>query len=128
MRTHLPLHIAILLVMVAITLPTGPAAEAATTPDETRQMETAARQRVARNAPGVPVERVEVVRVVQDYAMVAVYPAGGLTDPAGVILKRQDGAWTGVAGPGTAFPPGRRGGAPDALFDFGPSSETDPRA
>jgi len=127
MRTHLPLHAAILLLLVAVTLVIIPTAEAATA-DETRQMEVAARQRVAQNAPGVAVERVEIVRVVDDYAMVAVYPAGGLTDPAGVILKRQDGTWTAVAGPGTAFPPGRRGGAPDALFDFGPSADTDQRA
>jgi hypothetical protein len=125
MRTHLPLHAAILLLLVAISLATQPTAQAAPAPDETEEMAAAARQRVAQNAPGVEVERVEVVRVVQGYAIVAVYPAGGLTDPAGVILKRQNGEWTAVAGPGTAFPPGRRGGAPDALFDFGPSAEAD---
>ena len=128
MRTHLPLHAAILLLMVAITAVTLPTAQAAPAADERGQMEAAARQRVGQNAPGVAVERVEVVRVVQDYAMVAVFPAGGITDPAGVILKRQDGNWTAVAGPGTAFPPGSRAGAPDALFDFGPPTQADPWA
>jgi hypothetical protein len=119
----LPLHVAILLLMVATTLGSLPTAEAATAADESREMELAARQRVAEKAPGVALERVEVVRVVQDYAMVAVIPAGGVTDPAGVILKRQGGNWTAVAGPGTAFPPGSRAGAPDALFEFGAASE-----
>jgi hypothetical protein len=128
MRTRLPLHAAVLLVLVAVTLATLPTAQAATVADQPGQIEAAARQRVAQNAPGVALERVEVVRIVQDYALVAVYPAGGLTDPAGVILRRQDGTWTAVAGPGTAFPPGSRAGAPDALFDFGPPSEADQRA
>ncbi len=124
MARHLFLHSMILLLVATSTLIPGSSVYAALAPDDTLAMETAARQRVAQNAPGVAVERVELSRVVDDYAIATVYPERGVTDPAGVILKKQAGAWTAVAGPGTGFPPGSRGGAPDELFDFGPVTAT----
>ena len=117
---RLLLHLAALLLLVGGSLASPTAAAAAPARDDIAQMAAAARQRVAQVAPGVPLERVEVVRVVGDYAIVAVVPPAEVTDPAGVVLKLQLGTWTAVAGPGTAFPPGSRGGAPDELFEFGP--------
>lgn len=112
----------LILAVAAMTLLSPLTVAAAPSPAEAGQLEAAARARVAQVAPNVPIEHTEVVRVLGDYGIVAVYPQPGAADPAGVIVHRDGASWTAVAGPGTAFPPGSRGGAPDELFDFGPPS------
>jgi len=82
---------------------------------------------LARVAPDLPIEHVEIERIVGDYAVVRIYPRPGLTDPAAVILRRTDGTWQVVAGPGTAFPD--VAGLPDGLFDAtNPYIDDDARA
>lgn len=66
--------------------------------------------------PDFPITRIELVRVVGDYAVTRVYPRFGATDPALVILRLESGAWQPVAGPGTAFPDVP--GLPSDLLDF----------
>jgi hypothetical protein len=87
--------------------------------DEPAGMKAAARAQVAKAAPSVRIDHLEIRRIVDDYAVVTVYPDRkiNLTDPAMVILHREGKVWKAVAGPGTAFPPGSRAGAPDPLFD-----------
>jgi hypothetical protein len=108
-------------VLLFVALPSGHVApvQAAPADNTAASLKAAALDQAARLAPDVPVVSEEIARVVGDYAIVILYPPPGLTDPAMVILHSQDGVWTGIAGPGTAFPPGEdRGGAPDSLFDF----------
>lgn len=83
-------------------------------------LKAAVERHVARQAPGVFIEHVEIARVVGDYATARVYAdlEKNPTDIATVILRKQAGRWVGVGGPGTAFPQGERAGAPDKLFDF----------
>ncbi|GIW11309.1 MAG: hypothetical protein KatS3mg061_2366 [Dehalococcoidia bacterium] len=58
----------------------------------------------ASGATPTPV-RVDIARVIGNWALVRLYPRPGQTDPALVIVQRKGGVWNAVAGPGTAFPP-----------------------
>jgi hypothetical protein len=97
-----------------------PALAAAQTPAEVLEAQAikgAAKVQYTRANPGTDPERIVISRVVGAFASVDVYPAAVGT-PTTVIVRREAGTWSGVAGPATAFPPEQRAGAPDDLFDY----------
>ncbi|MFN8532970.1 MAG: protease inhibitor I42 family protein [Dehalococcoidia bacterium] len=98
---------------MAVILSSGAAALA----DTAQDIKSAAQAYARQLAPGVPIERVTLGSVIGDWATAVLYPPEGVTDPAIVIVQRVNGAWIGVDGPGTAFPPeGLPTGAPADLF------------
>jgi hypothetical protein len=100
------------LAIIAVVAPEGGQAQA----DDASSPVAPALARAREASPGLPLDHAEVARLVGDHAVVRVYPQPGLTDPATVILRRQDGAWRVVAGPGTAFPD--VAGLPEGLLGY----------
>jgi inhibitor of cysteine peptidase len=96
------------LLTALLLLPTGSVAFA----DDLSAIKAAAAARVQQLAPTVPVDRITLSTIVGAWATVIVYPPPEVTDPATVVVQNVNGAWTGVAGPGTAFPPGSIPGTP----------------
>jgi hypothetical protein len=113
---HLPrLGLALLLVAVL----TAGARPHAATADSGADLIAAAQARLVQSGAAVTPVRYEIVRVVQDYAVVRMIPPFGSTDPALILLQRQNGVWSAFAGPGTGFaPPDFPAGLPDNLLTF----------
>ncbi|MCS7002372.1 MAG: hypothetical protein NZ518_05940, partial [Dehalococcoidia bacterium] len=93
---------------------------AATIPpdDSPDAMKAATRAYLAEVAPDLVAARVDLYRVVRDYALTRVVPPPAIADPALVLLQRRDGRWIAIGGPHTVFPDRQsRASAPDELFD-----------
>lgn len=111
---------ALLALAQPLALPRLLPARAQPAPDSAAAMKTAAAARV-QHYSRVPIVRIDITRVVGDFATVRVYPPPNVTDPATVFLKRENSGWTAVAGPGTAFMLAEDvPGAPESLYPYQP--------
>jgi hypothetical protein len=111
---------AALAAVLAFALLAMPALAAAQTPAEVLEAQAikgAAKVQYTTANPGTDPERIVISRVVGDFASVDIFLQHTGT-PTTVVVKREAGNWSGVAGPATAFPPEQRAGAPDDLFDY----------
>jgi hypothetical protein len=107
------------LVLALLALHPAPAGRAARDSTGAQAIKDAAVARVAMFAArSLMLDHVDLARVVGDWAVVRIYPKPGLTDPAIVVLRLQEGMWTAVAGPGTAILPMSLPDAPAGLLDF----------
>lgn len=79
-------------------------------------LKNAALIRVATVKPDFQVQRTELHRVVDDWALVRIYPRDPSNPPEDTIVNRVYGTWIGVGGPSTRFAPSERAGAPEQLF------------
>jgi hypothetical protein len=93
------------LILTALLIALVPSVEATPPVQSAQQLKQAAIARLRDSGATLSPVRVEISRVLGNWALVRLYPKPGLTDPATVILQRKNGVWNAVAGPGTAFPP-----------------------
>src|SRR5690349_21335708 len=103
------------LLVAGATLAPGLAAHAAPAADTASDLKAAALARLAQTEPTLVIDHIEIRSIKDDYALAVAYPdlSKNPTDPSTIILHKENGAWKGVGGPGTAFPPGAdREGAP----------------
>ncbi|HET9495171.1 MAG TPA: hypothetical protein VFR15_13155, partial [Chloroflexia bacterium] len=105
------------LVFALLALPTLAAAQTPPEVLEAQAIKGAAKVQYTSANPGTDPVRIVISRVVREYGLVDVYLEHEGT-PTSVVVKRESGTWSGIAGPATAFPAGQRGGAPDDLFDY----------
>ncbi|MFN8533386.1 MAG: hypothetical protein U0556_07545 [Dehalococcoidia bacterium] len=82
-----------------------PVARAAPPAQSAQQLKQAALTRLRESGASPQPVRIDIARVIGNWAIARMYPKPGITDPALVILQRKGGVWNAVAGPGTAFPP-----------------------
>ncbi|GIW05521.1 MAG: hypothetical protein KatS3mg060_0326 [Dehalococcoidia bacterium] len=91
--------------LAALLLTLLPHAHAAPPAQSAQQLKQAALDRLRESGASLVPVRVDITRVLGNWALVRFFPKPGITDPSTVILQRKNGVWNAVAGPGTAFPP-----------------------